>query len=42
MREHLPDGRLDWRARAKHGLSADERRLVSAYVRAQRHSTSTG
>jgi RNA polymerase sigma-70 factor (TIGR02960 family) len=34
MREHLPDGRLDWRARAKHGLSADERRLVSAYVQA--------
>ena len=34
MREHLPDGRLDWSVRAKHGLSADERKLVSAYVRA--------
>jgi RNA polymerase sigma-70 factor (ECF subfamily) len=34
LREHLPDGRLDWRARAMHGLAADERRLVSAYVRA--------
>jgi RNA polymerase sigma-70 factor (TIGR02960 family) len=34
MREHLPDGRLDWSARARQGLSEDERRLVSAYVRA--------
>ena len=34
MRDHLPDGRLDWRARAKHELSEDERALVSAYVRA--------
>ncbi len=34
MREHLPDGRLDWSARAKQDLSEDERRLVSAYVRA--------
>ena len=34
MREHLPDGRLDWSARAKHELSEDERKLVSAYVRA--------
>jgi RNA polymerase sigma-70 factor (TIGR02960 family) len=34
MRDHLPDGRLDWSAPAKHGLSADERKLVSAYVRA--------
>jgi len=33
MREHLPDGRLDWSARARQGLSADERKLVSAYVR---------
>ncbi len=34
MRDHLPDGRLDWSARGKQGLSADERKLVSAYVRA--------
>jgi RNA polymerase sigma-70 factor (TIGR02960 family) len=34
MREHLPDGRLDWSARAKRELSEYERRLVSAYVRA--------
>ncbi len=34
MREHLPDGRLDWSARAKQELSADEQKLVSAYVRA--------
>ena len=33
MREHLPDGRLDWSAQAGHGLSDEERRLVSAYVR---------
>jgi RNA polymerase sigma-70 factor (ECF subfamily) len=35
MRERLPDGRLDWSARAGQGLSEDERRLVAAYVRAQ-------
>ena len=34
MREHLPDGRLDWSARARQDLSAEERKLVSAYVRA--------
>ena len=34
MREHLPDGRLDWSARAKLDLTADEQKLVSAYVRA--------
>lgn len=34
MRQHLPDGRLDWSARARSELSADEQRLVSAYVRA--------
>ena len=34
MRDHLPDGRLDWSARAKHELSEYERKLVSAYVRA--------
>ena len=34
MREHLPEGRLDWSARAAQGLSEDERRLVAAYVRA--------
>lgn len=34
MREHLPDGRLDWSARGGRDLDADERRLVSAYVRA--------
>lgn len=34
MREHLPDGRLDWSARGRSELSADEQRLVSAYVRA--------
>jgi RNA polymerase sigma-70 factor (TIGR02960 family) len=33
MRQHLPDGRLDWSARSGHGLSDQERRLVSAYVR---------
>jgi RNA polymerase sigma-70 factor (TIGR02960 family) len=34
MREQLPAGRLDWSARARKELSEDERRLVSAYVRA--------
>ncbi|MDZ5619842.1 RNA polymerase subunit sigma-70 [Nocardioides sp. HM23] len=34
LREHLPDGRLDWSARAKDDMSAEERKLVSAYVRA--------
>ena len=34
MREHLPDGRLDWSARAGQELSTEERKLVSAYVRA--------
>ncbi|NYJ02449.1 RNA polymerase sigma-70 factor (ECF subfamily) [Nocardioides thalensis] len=34
MREHLPDGRLDWSAQGRSELSDDERRLVSAYVRA--------
>ena len=34
MREHLPEGRLDWSARAAQGLNEDERRLVAAYVRA--------
>ena len=34
MRDHLPDGRLDWSARSEPGLSEVERRLVSAYVRA--------
>jgi RNA polymerase sigma-70 factor (ECF subfamily) len=34
MRDHLPDGRLDWSAPSKQGLSPDEQKLVSAYVRA--------
>ncbi len=34
MRTHLPPGRLDWNGRTGHGLTADEQRLVSAYVRA--------
>jgi RNA polymerase sigma-70 factor (ECF subfamily) len=34
MREHLPPGRLDWSTRGGPGLTADERRLVAAYVRA--------
>jgi RNA polymerase sigma-70 factor (TIGR02960 family) len=34
MREHLPEGRLDWSTRAGKGLSVGERRLVAAYVRA--------
>jgi RNA polymerase sigma-70 factor (TIGR02960 family) len=34
MREHLPEARLDWSARAGQGLNEDERRLVAAYVRA--------
>ncbi len=34
MREHLPEGRLDWSGRAGQGLEEDERRLVAAYVRA--------
>ncbi|UMG94870.1 RNA polymerase subunit sigma-70 [Nocardioides sp. TF02-7] len=34
MREHLPDGRLDWSAQARHELTADEQKLVAAYVRA--------
>ena len=33
MRERLPDGRLDWNGQADQGLSDEERRLVSAYVR---------
>jgi hypothetical protein len=33
MREHLPEGRLDWSTRAGHGLNEDERRLLAAYVR---------
>ncbi len=32
MREHLPDGRLDWNARTRLELTADERALVSAYM----------
>lgn len=32
MRQHLPDGRLDWSARAGQGLSEQEQTLVSAYV----------
>jgi hypothetical protein len=34
MREHLPEGRLDWSTKAGQGLTEDERRLVAAYVRA--------
>jgi RNA polymerase sigma-70 factor (ECF subfamily) len=34
MRTHLPPGRLDWSGRSGHELTADEQRLVSAYVRA--------
>jgi RNA polymerase sigma-70 factor (TIGR02960 family) len=34
MREHLPEGRLDWNARSGQGLNEDERKLVAAYVRA--------
>lgn len=34
MRTHLPPGRLDWSGRTSHELTADEQRLVSAYVRA--------
>jgi hypothetical protein len=34
MREHLPEGRLDWSTRAGKGLNEDERRLVAAHVRA--------
>lgn len=34
MRTHLPPGRLDWSGRGGHELTADEQRLVSAYVRA--------
>jgi len=41
MREHLPEGRLDWSAKAGQGLTEDERRLVAAYVRPTRASTST-
>jgi hypothetical protein len=41
MREHLPEGRLDWRVSAGQGLNRDERRLVAAYVRAHEISTST-
>lgn len=32
MRQHLPDGRLDWSARTGPGLSGEEQALVSAYV----------
>jgi RNA polymerase sigma-70 factor (TIGR02960 family) len=34
MREHLPEGRLDWSGRSGQALAEDERRLVAAYVRA--------
>jgi RNA polymerase sigma-70 factor (TIGR02960 family) len=34
MREHLPEGRLDWSAKAGQVLNPDEQRLVAAYVRA--------
>jgi RNA polymerase sigma-70 factor (ECF subfamily) len=34
MRNHLPDGRLDWRAQTRRELTADERTLVSAYMAA--------
>jgi RNA polymerase sigma-70 factor (TIGR02960 family) len=34
MREHLPEGRLDWSTRAGQGLNEHERRLVAAYIRA--------
>ncbi|MGH3339255.1 MAG: RNA polymerase subunit sigma-70, partial [Propionibacteriaceae bacterium] len=34
MREHLPEGRLDWSARTAQGLNEDERKLVAAYVQA--------
>ncbi len=34
MREHLPDGRVDWSARTRHELTADERALVSMYMEA--------
>ncbi len=34
MREHLPDGRLDWSARTRLELTADERALVAAYLEA--------
>ena len=34
MREHLPEGRLEWSAGAGQGLEVEERRLVAAYVRA--------
>jgi RNA polymerase sigma-70 factor (TIGR02960 family) len=34
MREHLPEGRLDWSASPRQGLKEEERRLVAAYVRA--------
>lgn len=32
MRQHLPDGRLDWSARAAQGLSEQEQTLVATYV----------
>ena len=32
MREHLPDGRLDWSAAARQDLSTEDRKLVAAYV----------
>jgi RNA polymerase sigma-70 factor (ECF subfamily) len=34
MREQLPDGRLDWNAHTRRGLTAEDRALVSAYMRA--------
>jgi RNA polymerase sigma-70 factor (TIGR02960 family) len=34
MREHLPEGRLDWNAKAGEALKEDDQRLVAAYVRA--------
>ena len=34
MRERLPEGRLDWSAKAGQALNPDEQRLVAAYVRA--------
>jgi RNA polymerase sigma-70 factor (ECF subfamily) len=32
MREHLPDGRLDWSARTRRELTTEEKDLVAAYM----------
>ena len=42
MRERLPDRRLDWRSRATHELSDDERGVVKSYIDAHERNDLAG